>query len=67
MTTGTKGWKIVVIDSTGAELSTLAEQAAVPGQKVTLTVDQTVQQAADAAVATVVRAGRDRRDPAVDG
>ena len=53
MITGKKGWRIVTVDTTGAELSTLAQQPAVPGQKVTLTIDSMIQQAADSAVATI--------------
>ncbi len=53
MMTGTSGWRIATIDTTGAEITTLAEQPAVPGQKVTLTLDSAMQQAADAAVAGV--------------
>lgn len=58
LTKGTKGWQIVTLDSTGAELATLAEQPAVPGQKVTLTLDTRMQRAAEIAVAT-------RAEPAV--
>ena len=53
MMAGTAGWRIATIDMTGAEIITLAEQAAKPGQKVTLTLDSALQQAADSAVATV--------------
>jgi cell division protein FtsI/penicillin-binding protein 2 len=53
MMTGTSGWRIATIDTTGAEIATLAEQAAVPGRKVTLTLDSALQQAADTAVAAV--------------
>lgn len=47
MTEGTPGWRIVTIDTSGAELTTLQEQAAVPGKKVTLTLDAKVQTAAE--------------------
>ncbi len=50
---GTKGWRIVTLDSTGAELAILAEQPAVPGQKVTLTLDTKIQRAAEAALAKI--------------
>lgn len=53
---GTKGWKVVVVDTTGAELSTLAEQPAKPGQKVQLTIDTNIQQAGDSATALVTDA-----------
>lgn len=51
MTAGSDGWRIVTVDAAGAELATLAEQPAEPGQKVTLTIDTTLQRAADEAVA----------------
>lgn len=53
MMTGAPGWRIATVDTTGAELTTLAEQPAVPGRKVTLTLDSQIQQAADAAVSPV--------------
>lgn len=53
MMTGVSGWRIATIDTTGAEIATLAEQPAVPGPKVTLTLDSAMQQAADKAVTTV--------------
>ncbi len=55
MMTGTAGWRIVSVDATGAELATLEEHAAVPGQKVTLTLDSKMQLAADTAVAAVTQ------------
>ncbi|WP_157970493.1 penicillin-binding transpeptidase domain-containing protein [Nakamurella deserti] len=53
MMTGTSGWRIATIDTTGAEIVTLAEQPAVQGQKVTLTLDSDLQQAADRAVGAI--------------
>ncbi|MTD13703.1 penicillin-binding protein [Nakamurella sp. YIM 132087] len=53
LTSGTAGWRIVVLDSTGSELDTLAEQDAVPGKNAVLTLDSTMQQAAEKALATV--------------
>ncbi len=55
LTTGHDGWRIAVVDTTGAELSTLAQEAPVPGKKVMLTLDTAIQQAADAAAATVAQ------------
>lgn len=49
-TEGEPGWRIVVIDLAGDELDTLASQPAVPGPKVTLTLDPAIQDAAQAAV-----------------
>lgn len=53
MMRGVSGWRIATIDTTGAEIATLAEQPAVPGQKVTLTLDSAMQRAADRAVGGV--------------
>jgi cell division protein FtsI/penicillin-binding protein 2 len=51
--TGTPGWRVVTIDSTGAELATLASQEATPGANVVLTIDSTLQTAAEKALAGV--------------
>lgn len=51
--TGEPGWRIVSIDATGAELETLAEQAAKPGPNVVLTIDVNLQKAAEAALADI--------------
>ena len=48
---GTDGWSVVIVDSTGGVLETLEDHPAVPGQRVTLTLDSAVQQAAEAAIA----------------
>lgn len=48
---GTDGWSVVIVDSTGGVLETLDDHPAVPGQRVTLTLDSAVQQAAEAAIA----------------
>lgn len=50
---GSAGWKVIIVDSTGGTLETLDDHAAVPGQRVTITLDSTMQQAAEAAVAGV--------------
>ncbi len=50
---GTAGWRIVAIDAAGEEITTLAEQAAKDGAKVTLTLDAAMQTAAEKALATV--------------
>jgi cell division protein FtsI/penicillin-binding protein 2 len=47
MIQGTPGWRIATVDTAGDELQTLAEQPPVPGPKVTLTLDPTVQEAAE--------------------
>lgn len=47
LTEGTPGWRIVTVDASGAELATLKEQEAVPGEKVTLTLDSQMQSAAE--------------------
>ena len=48
---GTPGWEIDSLDSTGADLTTLAAQPAKPGANVTLTLDSAVQKAAESALA----------------
>ena len=50
---GTAGWRIVAIDAAGEEITTLAEQAAKDGAKVTLTLDAAMQTAAEKALASV--------------
>lgn len=47
---GTDGWSVVIVDSTGAVLDTLDDHPAVAGQRVTLTLDSSIQQAAEAAI-----------------
>lgn len=47
---GSKGWKIVSVDATGAEVETLAEQAPTAGAKVMLTLDTASQIAAEKAL-----------------
>lgn len=54
---GTDGWSVVIVDSTGGVLETLDDHPAVAGQRVTLTLDSGVQQAAEAAIA-------DQQEPA---
>jgi hypothetical protein len=48
---GTDGWSVVIVDSTGGVLETLDDHPAVAGQRVTLTLDSGIQQAAEAAIA----------------
>ena len=48
---GTDGWSVVIVDSTGGVLDTLDDHPAVAGQRVTLTLDSGIQQAAEAAIA----------------
>ena len=50
---GTAGWKVIIVDTTGGALETLIDQPAVAGERVTLTIDSAVQQAAEAALADV--------------
>ena len=50
---GTEGWKVIIVDTTGGTLETLVDHPAVAGERVTLTIDSTVQQAAEAALASV--------------
>jgi len=47
---GVDGWKVITVDTTGGALETLIDRPAVAGQRVTLTLDSTVQQAAEAAL-----------------
>jgi len=50
LTIGSPGWRIVALDMSGDELTTLDARAAEPGPKVTFTLDPAVQDAAQAAV-----------------
>lgn len=50
MTAGRPGWRIVIIDAVGDELTTLADDPVQPGPKVTLTLDPAVQIAAQESV-----------------
>jgi len=50
---GTGGWKVIIVDTTGGALETLDDHPAVPGQRVVLTLDSTVQQAAEAALGPI--------------
>lgn len=52
---GTDGWSVVIVDSTGGVLETLEDHPAVAGQRVTLTLDSSIQQAAEAAIADQTR------------
>ncbi|MGS0684150.1 penicillin-binding transpeptidase domain-containing protein [Nakamurella sp. GG22] len=51
MMTGTKGWKVIIVDTTGGTLETLADHPAVAGARVTLTLDSTLQRSAEAILA----------------
>lgn len=51
MTTGTKGWKVIIVDTTGGTLETLADHPAVAGARVTLTLDSDMQRSAEAVLA----------------
>ena len=53
LTEGTEGWRIVTVDTSGAELATLKEQSAEPGKKVTLTLDVSMQTAAEQVLAGI--------------
>ncbi len=53
--TGTDGWKVVTVDSTGGALETLQDVPPVAGQRVVLTLDTGIQQAAEAALATIAQ------------
>lgn len=48
--TGTDGWKVITVDSTGGALESLQDVPAVPGQRVVLTLDSVIQQAAEASL-----------------
>jgi cell division protein FtsI/penicillin-binding protein 2 len=50
---GSNGWKVIIVDTTGGALETLDEHPAVPGQRVVLTLDSAIQQAAEAALGPV--------------
>ncbi len=52
---GTDGWKVIIVDTTGGTLETLADHPAVAGERVTLTIDSKIQQAAEAALAGTVQ------------
>ncbi len=50
---GSNGWKVIIVDTTGGALDTLEDHPAVAGERVVLTLDSTVQQAAEAALAPI--------------
>ena len=50
---GAAGWKVIIVDTTGGALETLADHPAVPGERVVLTLDSAIQQAAEAALVPV--------------
>jgi cell division protein FtsI/penicillin-binding protein 2 len=51
--TGTPGWKVIIVDTTGGTLETLADHPAVPGSRVVVTLDSTLQQKAEAVLAPI--------------
>jgi cell division protein FtsI/penicillin-binding protein 2 len=51
--TGIPGWKVIIVDTTGGTLETLADHPAIAGQRVTLTLDSHVQQVAEASISGV--------------
>ncbi len=53
--TGTSGWKVIVVDTTGGALETLADHPAVPGSRVVLTLDGRLQKSAEAILAPVTQ------------
>jgi cell division protein FtsI/penicillin-binding protein 2 len=48
---GSPGWSVIVVDTTGDVLQTLADHPAVAGQRITLTLDSQTQQNAEQALA----------------
>ena len=50
---GTGGWKVIIVDTTGGALETLEDHPAVAGERVVLTLDSSLQQAAEAALAPI--------------
>jgi len=56
MTKSQPGWSIVSVDSTGAEVKTLADKAPTPGAKTILTIDIRTQLAAEKALQGVPQA-----------
>ena len=53
--TGTQGWKVIIVDTTGGALETLADHPAVPGSRVVLTLDGTLQQSAEKVLAPLAK------------
>ncbi len=53
--TGTQGWKVIIVDTTGGALETLADHPAVPGSRVVLTLDGTLQQSAERVLAPLAQ------------
>jgi cell division protein FtsI/penicillin-binding protein 2 len=50
---GTGGWQVIIVDNTGGALQTLEDQPAIAGERVVLTLDSALQQAAEAALAPI--------------
>ncbi len=53
--TGTEGWKVIIVDTTGGALETLVDHPAVPGSRVVLTLDGTMQQSAEKVLAPLAK------------
>ncbi len=53
--TGTPGWKVTIIDTTGGALETLADHPAIPGSRVIVTLDGTLQQNAEKVLAPLAQ------------
>ena len=58
---------MVSVNQNGADVDVLNEVAGAPAPSVTISLDRTVQDAAQDAVNTVGQEGDDRGDQAVDG
>ena len=52
---GVDGWKVIIVDTTGGALETLADHPAVAGQQVVLTLDSHTQQIAEASISAVTQ------------
>jgi len=50
---GQGGWKVIIVDTTGGALETLEDHPAVAGERVVLTLDSSLQQAAEAALTPI--------------
>jgi cell division protein FtsI/penicillin-binding protein 2 len=50
---GIEGWKVIIVDTTGGALETLTDHPAIAGERITLTLDSGIQQAAEAALTPV--------------
>ena len=50
---GIEGWKVIIVDTTGGALETLTDHPAIAGERIVLTLDSGIQQAAEAALLPV--------------